>query len=138
MNYLILTLLSVNLLGVFYIIYKISVQKKSDSNQELNQKLIENLIKIKREMSDLKTFVDQHTRLVQVEMARFRAEQERPSVVAPTTEQKVERETLFLNERYKEVFELQDQGLSVSEIAKKLEKGDTEIQLILQLAGKQG
>jgi len=89
-------------------------------------------------MSDLKTFVDQHTRLVQVEMARFRAEQERPSVVAPTTEQKVERETLFLNERYKEVFELQDQGLSVSEIAKKLEKGDTEIQLILQLAGKQG
>jgi DNA-binding NarL/FixJ family response regulator len=138
LDYLILTLLSLNFLGVLFIIYKISIQKKSDTQQELNQKLIENLIKIKREMSDLKTFVDQHTRLFQVEMARFRAEQERSPVVASTIEQKVERETLFLNERYKEVFELQDQGLSVSEIAKKLEKGDTEIELILQLAGKRG
>lgn len=133
-----ITLLSLNLLCVLYIIFKMTVQKKKDSQQELNQKLIENLIKIKREMSDLKTFVDQHTRLFQVEMARFRAEQERPPIVVEDREPKVEREQLFLHDRYKEIFDLQQQGLSISEIARKLEKGDSEVELILQLAGKRG
>ncbi len=133
---LIILLLALNLLGVLFISVKVSLQKKTDSQQEVNQKLIENMIIIKREMADLKSFIDQHTRLFQIEMARFRAEREE-AVAAPKI-QEVDRqnEHLLLNDRYKDVFDLQQQGLSISDIAKKLDKGYTEIEMILQLAGK--
>jgi len=132
-----ITLLALNLLGVLYISVKLSLRKKTDSQQEMNQKLIENMMIIKREMADLKSFVDQHTRLFQIEMARFRAEREQAVEEPKIQEVERENEHLFLTDRYKDVFELQKQGLSIGEIAKKLDKGYTEIEMILQLAGKQ-
>lgn len=48
-------------------------------------------------------------------------------------EEKVEN-NLFITERYKEIFDLYDKGLSAEQIAKELEKGLGEISFILQLA----
>jgi len=41
---------------------------------------------------------------------------------------------LLLHDRYKEIFDLHNQGLSVDQIAMKLEKGSGEVAFILQLA----
>lgn len=87
-----------------------------------------------REMSQLKTTMEQQHKLIAHEFEQWKAERQALEVSiqnAPTSNHK---ENLFLYERYKEIFDLQKQGLTAEQIAKKLEKGSGEVALILQLA----
>ena len=137
MTYLIITLLVLNLLGVLYVLSKVSSLKKEAPDQELNQKLIENMIKVKREVMDVKTSLEQHHRLVLEEISHLKEDIRSIEVELPAQAEE-EQEQLFLHERYQDVFALYKQGLTTAEIAKKLEKGNGEVELILQLAGKKG
>lgn len=56
--------------------------------------------------------------------------------VAATVEESTEVDMLALKERYRRVFELEKEGLSVDEIAKRLGAGRGEIELIFSLASK--
>lgn len=140
MDYLLITLLGLNLLGVFYVMVKVTFRQKANSNQDVNQTLIENMIKMKGELGELKASIDQQNRMLQMELSRIKperspvVEKQKPSIKVKVQEERPE--TLFLNDRYKEIFDLQQQGLSTEEIAKKLKKGYSEVELILQLAGK--
>lgn len=133
-------MLGLNLLGVFYVMVKVTFRQKANSNQDVNQTLIENMIKMKGELGELKASIDQQNRMLQMELSRIKperspvVEKQKPSIKVKVQEERPE--TLFLNDRYKEIFDLQQQGLSTEEIAKKLKKGYSEVELILQLAGK--
>ncbi|MGE5704240.1 MAG: DUF6115 domain-containing protein [Clostridia bacterium] len=62
-------------------------------------------------------------------------EAEQPVIAEEPEEQK--EDTLYLRERFQRVFELQQEGLSLDEIAKQLGAGRGEIELILSLASPQ-
>lgn len=134
MDYVLIALLGLNFLGVLYIIKKISARPQSDgAQQQTEQILLQQTIKNKQEITGLKQLLlQQHQQL----MEEWKQVKEAPQVQEEKPPQVVE-EPLFLNDRYEEVFALKRKGLTTAEIAKKLEKGYGEIDLILQLARKE-
>ncbi|MGG3563613.1 hypothetical protein ABES03_18675 [Neobacillus rhizosphaerae] len=137
-EYLNVATLVVNFIAVLYLVIKSSFRKKMDYQQELSLKMLSNQEKLIRQMSDLKSIVEHNHLIIQRENEQWKAE-----MVQAMNSVKIESDSiskanngqqLFLNDRYKEVFDLKAKGLSVEEIAKQLGKGNGEVAFILQLA----
>jgi hypothetical protein len=133
-NALIITLLVFILIGVLYIVVRGSTQHNFTSEQDLNHKIIVNNEKVFREINDLKMTLEHFHKTLKQGIEQLRAERQsfEGSVQAATKSKNGQ--NLLLNDRYKEVFDLQKQGLTVDQIAKQLEKGTGEVSFILQLA----
>jgi DNA-binding NarL/FixJ family response regulator len=135
--YLIEALLVVSIIVVLYLVVKVFSRQKADDQMDLHQKIIKNQAILSREIHELKMLMKHHQTLIQDAHEQWKAELEAYEATA-----KIESKTktgdsgqnLFLNDRYKEIFELQNKGQSVDEIAKQLGKGSGEISFILQLA----
>jgi DNA-binding NarL/FixJ family response regulator len=133
-NYLTEILLGLNLIGLLYLVVIGSFRREVVPQQELHQKIVENQNKVIREIAELKgTMKYNHTSLQQ-EIEQWRVERQAFEASVKATTKLKNEQNLFLNDRYKEVFDLQKQGLTVEQIAKKLDKGNGEVSFILQLA----
>jgi len=136
-DYLIIALLTVNLFCVLLLAAKVSSRQKSANQQDLHQKIIENQAKMMREIHEIKGNIRHNQLLIQREFEKWKAELKAlEASVQPTSHSRSNDngQNLYLNDRYQEIFELLDQGLSVDEIAKRLGKGSGEVSFILQLA----
>ncbi|MEH7300169.1 helix-turn-helix domain-containing protein [Neobacillus drentensis] len=137
-EYLNVATLIVNFIAVLYLVIKSSFRKKMDYQQELSLKMLSNQEKLMRQLTDIKTTIEHHHMMTQRENEQWKAE-----MVQALNAVKIESDSnskanngqhLFLNDRYREVFDLKAKGLSVEEIAKQLGKGNGEVAFILQLA----
>lgn len=131
-----LILLCLNLIGILYLVFKNSFHVKTDNQTTDNQNLLEKQKKLHREMNELKGSIDYLRAWLEQDYKKLKSELQtlrsiKQEKVKPKTKQ-----NLFLNDRYKEVFDLKEKGLSADEIAKELGKGSGEIALILQLASQ--
>lgn len=133
-NYILITLLALNLIGTIFLIAKKSGKKGFDSQKPYFQNLLEMQQKMTREMAELKAKSEHIHGFIQEEFAIWRAEHKALVASLQKVEKSKTQPNLQLNDRYKEIFELHQQGLSVEEIAKELEKGVGEVAFILQLA----
>lgn len=133
-NYIIITLLALNLIGIIFLIAKKSGKKDIDSQKLYYQNLLEKQQKMNREMAELKAQSEHIHGFIQEEFANWRAERKALEASLQKREKSKIQPNLQLNDRYKEIFDLHDQGLSVEQIAKELEKGVGEVAFILQLA----
>lgn len=137
-NYIIEILLGFNLIAAIFLLVRSAVQKReSNPQQGLDPVIIENQKKMSREINELKLILEQYHRSVQGEFEQLRAERKAFEKSVITTTKVNNGQDLLLNNRYKEIFDLQKQGLSVEEIAKQLEKGTGEVSFILQLGAKE-
>ena len=135
--YLIEALLVVSIIVVLYLVVKVLSRQKSDDQQDLHKKIIENQAILSREIHELKVLLMHHQTLIQNEHEQWKAElkaYEASAKIESKTQTSDSGQNLFLNDRYKEIFELQEKGLTVDEIAKQLGKGSGEVSFILQLA----
>jgi DNA-binding NarL/FixJ family response regulator len=105
-----------------------------------NQKLFEQQQRVASEITELKDQTEHYQGLIQEEFANWRLERKAlEKSLQASLKQTVKTEKqpeLHLNDRYKDIFDLHEQGLTVDEIARKLEKGVGEVSFILQLASK--
>jgi DNA-binding NarL/FixJ family response regulator len=132
-NYLTITLLVLNLIGVIYLVVRGSLRREVDPQQEWHLKIHENLKKMKREISEQKINLDHYQRSLKQESEQWKeARKAFESSLLAKKESNIG-QNLFLNDRYKEIFDLHKHGLSVEEIAQRLEKGNGEVSFILQL-----
>lgn len=137
MQILIIVLLVLNIVGVlFWVIHSFN-QPIYDSRQNLSQKILENQNQLFRELMEVKAKANHYYQLIQQESERFGAEGKAFESEAQVQAEPKKVQNLFLNDRYQEIFDLQKQGLTVEEIAKKLEKGCGEVSLILELASQE-
>ncbi|MDQ0199575.1 DUF6115 domain-containing protein [Neobacillus ginsengisoli] len=136
LNYLNATLLGLNLLGVVILVVRGTFERKNSFGQELQLKIIDDQKKLSREMTVLKRTIEDYQTIFLQESERQRAERQVFEASVQTVTNSKREQELFLNDRYKEIFDLQKKGLSAEQIAKKLEKGCGEISFILQLAAK--
>ncbi|MCL6574105.1 MAG: hypothetical protein K6T88_20915 [Bacillus sp. (in: Bacteria)] len=132
-NYINITLLVLNLIGVIYLVVRGSLRREVDSQQEWHLKIHENLNKMKREISEQKISLDHYQRSLQQESELWKEARKAFHSSRLATKESTIEQTLLLNDRYKEIFDLHKQGLSIGEIAQKLEKGNGEVSFILQL-----
>lgn len=135
--YLIEALLVVTIIVVLYLVVKGFSRQTSEDQQNLHQKIIENQAILSREIHELKVLMKHHQTLIQNEHEQWKAElkaYEASAKIESKTKTSDNGQNLFLNDRYKEIFELQEKGLTVDEIAKQLGKGSGEVSFILQLA----
>ncbi|MDR7235687.1 DUF6115 domain-containing protein [Neobacillus drentensis] len=135
-KYVIDILLGLNLIGVIYLAIRVSYSNKFDSQQNLHQKVNENHKQITREITELKIALNHFHKTFKQETEQWRSERQALVATIEATRKANNGQNLLLNDRYKEIFDLQDQGLSVDQIAKKLEKGAGEVAFILQLAAQ--
>lgn len=144
-NYIFITLLSLNLIGVLYLIIRSSIRPKVDIQKEftlmrdLYLKLNENNSKLRMEISKLSKIVDANQ--IKIQEIKVQAEVEGQPISSnfKTTNLFINdnnEKKLLLNDRFKEIFELHEKGLSVEQIARKMEKGNDEVSFILQLANQ--
>jgi DNA-binding NarL/FixJ family response regulator len=133
---LIIILLVLNFIGVLFLIIRSFFKTKNDSQLELSQKILENQGQLHRQLMEVKAKLEHYYESIQQESEQWRAE--KPAFEAPLqADAKPKKEqNLLLNDRYKEIFELKEQGLTADEIAKKLDKGFGEVALILGLAAQ--
>lgn len=136
-NYLIEMLLGLNLVAVVYLIVIGSFGRENASQQDMQQIILGKQKNLVREINELKGTMEHYQLLVHKESEKWTAErQAMESPVQATTKSK-NQQNLLLNDRYKEIFDLHARGLSVDEIAKKLEKGCGEVTFILELADQE-
>lgn len=136
-NYLIEILLGLNLVAVLYLIVIGSFGRENASQQDMQQIILGKQKNLVREINELKGTMEHYQLLVHKESEKWTAERQAlESPVQATTKSK-NQQNLLLNDRYKEIFDLHAQGLSVDEIAKKLEKGCGEVTFILELAAQE-
>lgn len=136
-NSLIITLLVLNLIVVVYLVVRSFFQQNFTSEQNLNQKIIENNEKITCEINELKMTIEHFQKTVKQGIEQWRAERQAFEASVQAKTKSKAGQALLLNDRYKEVFDLQKQGLSVDQIAKQLEKGSGEISFIIQLSAQE-
>lgn len=111
---------------------------------EQTQKIVENQMALYREMVEVKAKLENYYGAIQQESEKLRADRQvfetalqglaKPKPKSRAKSKLKEEQNLLLNDRYKEIFELQKQGLNAEEIAKKLDKGCGEVSFILELA----
>ncbi|MFJ7726525.1 DUF6115 domain-containing protein [Neobacillus sp. NPDC097160] len=135
-KYVIEILLGLNLIGVIYLAIRVSFNNKFEPQQKLQQKMNENQKQITREITELKIAVNHFRKTFQQETEQWRSDREALEASIEATRKSNTGQNLLLNDRYKEIFDLQAQGLSVDQIAKELEKGSGEVAFILQLAAQ--
>ncbi len=137
MQLLIIILLALNFIGVLFLTIRSIKQPKNDSQTVLGQKILENQGQLHRQLMEVKAKQEHYYKSIKQESKQWRAEKPtfEPPLLAETKPKK--EQNLFLNDRYKEIFELKEQGLTADEIAKKLDKGFGEVSLILELAAQE-
>lgn len=131
-----ISLLALNLIGILFLLTKKTGKSDIDSQQIYFQKLLEKQQMISSEIAELKGQTEYYHDLMQEEFANWRVERKALESSLQQEAKKEKQTNLHLNDRYKEIFELHEQGLTVDEIARKLEKGVGEVTFILQLASK--
>ncbi|MEH7307400.1 DUF6115 domain-containing protein [Neobacillus drentensis] len=137
--YLIEALLIVSIIVVLYLVVKVFSRQTSDEQQDQHQKIIENQAKLSREIQELKVLMKHHQTLIHSEREQWKTELNTLKASVPVESKANSSDSgqnLFLNDRYKEIFELLEKGLTVDEIAKQLGKGTGEVSFILQLANQ--
>ncbi|MEH7073151.1 DUF6115 domain-containing protein [Neobacillus drentensis] len=132
--YLIEALLVVSIIVVLYLIVKVFSMQKSDYLQDQQQKIIENQAILSREMQELKELMMHHQTLIRNKHEQWKSGLKANEKIEFKTKIEDSVQNLFLNDRYKEIFDLQKQGLTADEIAMQLGKGSGEVSFILQLA----
>jgi hypothetical protein len=136
-NLLYIVLLCLNLIGVLYLIVKDSVRQKFDYEKDIYQKIIENQKKVILEFNEIKGTMEYYHLLFQQEYEQWKSERQAMELSDNAETKSNISQSLFLNDRFKEIFDLQKQGLSVEQIATKLGKGTGEVSFILQLAAQE-
>jgi ATP/maltotriose-dependent transcriptional regulator MalT len=137
LDYLIVVLLVLVFIGVLFLIRKSSFRNALDDQQVFYQKMSENNRKLILEITELKKNLEHSHTLLQHAFEQWRTERQEFETAKQSPAKSNKRQNLFLNDRYSEIFELQEQGLSVEQIAKELGKGCGEVSFILQLAVKE-
>ncbi|WHY79718.1 hypothetical protein QNH20_11455 [Neobacillus sp. WH10] len=122
------------LIGVIYLAVRDSLRRKLDSNKDLYQKMNENQKQLIQEITELKITLRQYQQTIKAENEQWRIDRHELVASIKATEKTMSGQNLLLHDRYKEIFDLHNQGLSVDQIAMKLEKGSGEVAFILQLA----
>ncbi|MEH7251007.1 hypothetical protein V7111_02645 [Neobacillus niacini] len=133
LNYLTEILLVLNLLGVLYLALRIAAREVPD-NRELNLEIFEKQKKLSREMVVLKENLEVYHTVIVKEMHQWKEERQKLEKLVERSAKSQNVHHLFLNDRFEQIFDLQKQGLSVEQIAKKLDKGTGEVSFILELA----
>jgi ABC-type multidrug transport system fused ATPase/permease subunit len=137
LDYLIVVLLVLIFIGVLFLIRNSSFRNAFDDQQVFYQKMSENNRKLILEITELKKNLEHSHTLLQHAFEQWRTERQEFETAKQSAVKSSKRQNLFLNDRYSEIFELQEQGLSVEQIAKELGKGCGEVSFILQLAVKE-
>ncbi|NRD79376.1 hypothetical protein HPT25_18605 [Bacillus sp. BRMEA1] len=134
----IVLLVSLNLIAIICLLKKNSSPKQSPYEQGASQQVLENQKKLSRDLIDLKMEMEQIRQSLSKEFEQLRLEQKKflDTVQSSAKTKDKNEENLLLNDRYKEIFDLHKQGLSVEQIAAKLDKGTGEIAFILQLSSQ--
>ena len=122
------------LIGVIYLAVRDSLRRKLDSNKDLYQKMNENQKQLIQEITELKIAIRQYQQTIKAENEQWRIDRHELVASIKATEKTMSGQNLLLHDRYKEIFDLHKQGLSVDQIAMKLEKGSGEVAFILQLS----
>jgi IS30 family transposase len=130
-NYITEILLGLNFIGVLFLIFRSSSRQEATNEQENHQAF---LVKQHQVLRELRVNVEDSHQTLKREIQQLRAERKAYEASLQVEKKPKQVENLFLNDRYKEIFDLQQQGFSVEEIANKLEKGHGEVAFILQLA----
>jgi DNA-binding NarL/FixJ family response regulator len=133
-NLLSYSLLSLCLIGILVLIaHDVSsrrvvreVKETMNRLQEQNQKLFKEITGLKKQVEQSGKRIEETLKVIQTTPVPHTAQRERHN---PS-------EHLLLNDRYKEIFDLKERGLSTEQIAKELQKGFGEVAFILDLAGK--
>jgi hypothetical protein len=134
LNYLTEILLVINLLGLLYLVTKISAPREVSDHKELPLEIFERQKKLSRDMVVLKENLEIYHTVIVKEMHQWREEREKLEKLIEGSAKSQNVHHLFLNDRFEHIFSLQKQGLSVEQIAKKLDKGTGEVSFILELA----
>lgn len=105
------------------------VKNFSSKTSPDNRKILETQKLLTREMAELTMAIDHLHQSIQQEAEQLRTEvQSIQSSIKGNVQQE-----LLLKERYREIFQLEEQGLSAEQIAAKLNKGLGEVEFILRL-----
>jgi ATP/maltotriose-dependent transcriptional regulator MalT len=134
-DYIIIALLLLNGIGMFLLLMKGTNKQKGNVQLDLLKKFAEQQMIWNREWNELKTMMEKHHAEVLKELGKWEATRQSLELSIPQTSHSNHNQHLFLQDRYKEIFDLHQQGYSVEQISKKLEKGVGEVSFILQLAG---
>ncbi|MGG1401144.1 hypothetical protein ABE288_25465 [Bacillus salipaludis] len=111
--------------------------QETASNMDYHQEILEKLEKLKRETTELELMMECYSLVFKREFNKWKAEKEALPESDLPSQKPTNEQILFLNERYKEIFDLHEQGLSAEQIAKQLDKGYGEVTFILQLASQE-
>ena len=122
---------------MIYLAVRDSLRRKLDSNKDLYQKMNENQKQLIQEITKLKIALKQYQQTIKAENEQWRIDRHELVASIKATEKTMSGQNLLLHDRYKEIFDLHNQGLSVDQIAMKLEKGSGEVAFILQLAAQE-
>lgn len=125
------------LIGVIYLAVRGSHRRKLYSNEDLYQKMNENQKQLIQEITELKIALKQYQQTIKAETEQWRIDRYEMAASIKATKKTMSGQNLLLHDRYKEIFDLHNQGLSVDQIAMKLEKGSGEVAFILQLAAQE-
>lgn len=127
-------LLGLNLIGVLILIKQGSFKQENSSQQDVYQNMFQNNVKLKHELSELKRTVDLYA--MSIQQKNVQKIQDKKAILSPVTTKQNNVKNLSLYVRYKEIFDLHNQGLTAEQIARKLEKGYDEVSFILELASQ--
>lgn len=136
-TYLIEILLGLNLICVIFLITLGSLRQRSDSKEDMYQKINGYQKQMVQEMTELKMAVNHYQQLLNQLSDQLRNERETLEASIKATRKTMSGENLFLQHRYQEIFDLHVQGFSADQIAMKLNKGSGEVAFILQLAAQE-
>lgn len=112
------------------------LQSFAEEMVEENQKLLNRMVELNRQTDQKLAVLSNQVRLLQERVIALEQEP-RTEVDKKSVEFKpIEQDILHLYDRYKEVFQLLEQGVAKEEVSKQLGYGKGELELILQLAGR--
>ncbi|MCD4839178.1 hypothetical protein LRS37_09875 [Neobacillus sedimentimangrovi] len=135
LDYIIIALLLLNGIGVFLLLLKGTNIQKGNVQIDFQKKFAEQQMIWNCEWNELKTMMEKHHAEVLKELGKWDATRQSLELSMQQTSHSNHNQHLFLQDRYKEIFDLHQQGFSVEQISKKLDKGVGEVSFILQLAG---
>ena len=135
--YVFIALLVINIILLSLVLVKGSKEQDRSAFVPSIEKTMDYEKLILLELNEVKKSVETHTAENRSELLLLREEFQSLVEKAKSDlhEEKLEN-NLFITERYKEIFDLQDKGMSDEQIAKELEKGLGEVSFILQLANR--
>ncbi|MFK9090557.1 DUF6115 domain-containing protein [Bacillus salipaludis] len=136
-TYLIEILLGLNLICVIFLITLGSLRQRSDSKEDMYQKINGYQKQMVQEMTELKMAVNHYQQLLKQQCEQWQTEKQILEASIKENRKPMTGQNLLLHHRYQEIFDLQAQGLTVDQIAMKLNKGSGEVAFILQLAAQE-